>query len=49
MSANTLNVYSIVLAVLLFCSGAWLVTRGRKVGLFFVTVSLVSMAMKVVL
>lgn len=40
MSANTLTVYSTVLSVLLLCSGAWLVTRGRKVGYFFATVAI---------
>lgn len=49
MNAHTLNVYSIVLSVLLLCSGAWLVTRGRKVGFFFALAAvsgLASMAMK---
>lgn len=43
MSAHTLTVYSTVLAVLLLCSGSWLVTRGRKIGYFFGTVALIAL------
>ena len=44
MNAHTLTVYSLVLAVLLLCSGAWLVTRGRKVGFFFALVAVSALA-----
>lgn len=33
--------YIVVLAVLLLCSGAWLASRGRKVGFFFAAVAVV--------
>ena len=40
MTAHTLPAaYGVVLAVLLLCSGAWLASRGRKVGYFFAAVA----------
>lgn len=48
MNAHTLTVYSTVLAVLLLCSGSWLVTRGRKVGFFFALVGVASLISAVV-